>query len=80
MLASLLCPPVATDALSSPGMMDMGVAVLSPKVTATGPSNWACRITFSWCSGLQPVEMLRLGRSQAYSSHRGDGNFPIPGQ
>jgi hypothetical protein len=45
MLASLLRPPVATDALSSPGMMDMGVAVLSLKVTAAGPRNWACRIS-----------------------------------
>ena len=36
-----VAPPVATDALSSPGMMDMGVAVLSLKVvTAAGPRNW----------------------------------------
>ena len=57
-----VAPPVATDALSSPGMMDMGVAVLSLKVvTAAGPRNWACRLSLAVPAMLQPVEMLRVG-------------------
>jgi hypothetical protein len=63
MLASVLRPPVATDALSSPGMMDMGVAVLSLKVvTAAGPRNWDLSpLSLGVPAMLQPVEMLRVG-------------------
>ena len=69
MLASPLRAPVATDALSSPGMMDMGVAVLSLKVvTAAGPRNWdLSHPSFGVPAMLQPVEMLREDSAIGFS-------------